>query len=164
MSRRSVRHAAALYLSSPQIPGIGKVFPSPPKISRSSDAYENLPPGTPSGSVLYVEVLHAKEVRLALGGAKQGTKQVRYALRFHLLFRSRQDTAQEAMDDHDDQVEAILERLRFDRTLGTNGAILDFGQDQDGISIATGMPKMSGQGSTHVWTIIDGGAREILTA
>lgn len=164
LGRKGVRHAAANYLSSPQIPGIGKVFPSPPKIARSSDAYENLPAGTPSGSVLFVEILDVREVRIALGGSVSGAKKTLYTLRFHLLFRSRQDTAQEAMDDHDDQLEAIMDRLRADRTLGTNGAILQFGQDEEGISVATGMPKTSGTGSTIVWSVIDGNAFEYIVA
>lgn len=160
MSRSSVRHAAALYLSAPQLPGIGRVYASPPKIARSSDSYEGLPPGTPSGSVVFVEVMEAKELRLALGG----TKRTNYALRFHLLFRSLQQAAEDAMDDHDDQVEAILERLRMDQTLGTSGAIIQVGQDPSGISIATGMPKAGGNGTTHIWTIIDAVATELLTA
>lgn len=164
MSRKSLRHAAATYLSAPQIPGIGTVFPSPPKIARSSDAYENLPAGTPSGSVLFVEVLQVNEKRLAAGGPVSGTKESRYILRLHLLFRSRQQLAEKAMDDHDDQVEAILGRLRADRTLGTNGTVLQYGQDGGGISIGTGMPKTSGSGSTHIWSVIEADAVEIVTA
>ena len=164
MSRRSVRYAAQAYLSAPQIAGIGKVFASPPKIARSQDAYENMPPGTPSGSVLFVEILRVTETRVALGGPTSGTKVNQYSLRLHLLFRSRQQDSEAAMDDHDDQVEAILERLRQDRTLGTNGAILQYGQDEEGISISTGMPKTGGTGSTHVWTVIDGNVLEMITA
>ncbi len=164
MSRRSVRHAAAEFLNAPQIPGVGKVFPSPPKIARSSDAYENLPPGTPSGSVLFVEILQSAETRIALGGAHNGVKAIQHTLRFHLLFQSRTGRAEAAMDDHDDQLDAILERLRADRTLGTNGAILQFGQDATGISYATGMPKASGTGSTIIWSLIDGNAMEVINA
>lgn len=164
MSRKTVRHAAATFLATPAITGVGTVFPSPPKISRSSDAFANLPAGTASGSVIYVEVFHVAERRIALGGATQGTKTSVYSLRFHVLVRSRRGAAEDAMDDHDDQIEAILERLRSDRTLGTNGAILQFGQDETGITIATGMPKESGAGTTNIWTIIDGNAIEMYTA
>lgn len=167
MSRKSVRHAAAQYLQQPQIAGIGTVYASPPKISRNSDAFEGLPAGTASGSVLYVEVLQVTEVRIALGGPVSGTKQNMYGLRFHLLFRSRQSESEDAMDDHDDQVEAILQRLREDRTLGTQGniySIAQYGQDPSGIVINTGMPKTSGTGTTHIWTVIDGKAMEIITA
>jgi hypothetical protein len=164
VSRRTVRHAAAVFLATPQIPGVGTVFPSPPKISKSSDAMAGLPPGTPSGSVIYVEIMNSQETRIAVGGPTQGSKTVNHTLRLHLLFRSRQARAEDAMDDHDDQIEAILQRLRSNRTLGTAGVILQFGQDSTGISIATGMPKESGTGSTLIWSIIDGHAMEFLTA
>lgn len=164
MSRRSLRHAIQQYMAEPQIPGIGTVFASPPKIGRSSDAYANLPAGTATGSILYVEVLVVRERRLASGGPIAGVKETRYSLRLHLLCRSRQAKAEDAMDDHDDQVERILDRLREDRTLGTNGVVLQYGQDLSGIVIQTGLPKEGGTGSTHIWTLIDGDAVEIITA
>jgi hypothetical protein len=167
VSRKSVRHAAAQFLQQPQIPGIGTVFASPPKISKNSDAYEGLPPGTESGSVVYIEILNVTETRIALGGPTQGTKKSLYTLRFHLLFRSSERDSQVAMDAHDDQVELILLRCREDRTLGTQGnlySINQFGQGPSGITISTGMPKLSGTGRTHIWTIIDGDAMEIYTA
>ena len=164
MSRKFVRQSAAAFMGTPQVPGVGKVFPSPPKISRTSDAYENLPPGTPSGSVVYVEILRVEEKRVALGGPVAGTKANAYTLRFHLLFRSRQGDSEAAMDDHDDQVEAMLSRLREDRTLGTGGRLNQFGQDGTGITISTGMPKTSGTGSTHIWSVIDGTVLEFIDA
>jgi hypothetical protein len=158
----------AAYFTTANISGIGTVFPSPPKISRSSDAMANVPAGTPSGSVLYVEVLSSSEIRVALGGPVAGKKTVSYNLRLHLLFRSRQLKAEDAMDDHDDQVEAILELLRSDRTLGTTSLspspILQNGEGEQGITVQTGMPKETGTGSTILWSIIDSEAVEFITA
>lgn len=164
MSRKSVRNNIAKYIDTPQIPGVGTVYASPPKISRSSDAYKNLPAGIPSGSVIYVEVLRFVEKRLAAGGPKAGTKEVRYNVRLHLLFRSRQGAAEDAMDDHDDQLEMLMARLRADRTLGTNGRIKQSGQDLGGYDAATGLPKESGTGSTHIWTLLAFDAIEEITA
>lgn len=158
----------ASYISTANIPGIGTVFASPPKISRSSDALANVPPGTTSGSVVYVEILDSSEVRVAFGGPIAGKKLITHSLRLHLLFRSRQGKAEAAMDDHDDIVEALLNLLRGDRTLGTTGAspfpIFQNGEGDKGITVATGMPKESGSGSTIVWSIIDTDAVEFITA
>lgn len=167
MSRKSTRHMVATYLSAANIPGVGTVYPSPPKISRSQDALANVPAGTPSGSVIYVEVLESREVRVGVGGPTAGKKQVTHALRLHLLFRSSQARAQDAMDDHDDQVEAILHLLRSDRTLGSTTSspapIFQNGEGTSGITVATGMPKESGSGTTHVWSLIDSDAVEEIT-
>jgi len=168
MSRRSTRHMVADYVTAANIPGIGTVFASPPKISRSSDALANVPAGTPSGSVVYVEILESHEVRVAVGGPQAGKKMVTHALRLHLLFRSRQALAQDAMDDHDDLVEALLELLRADRTLGSTTAsplpIFQNGEGDNGIGVATGMPKESGSGTTIVWSILDTEAIELITS
>jgi len=168
VSRRSTRHLVADYVSAANIPGVGTVFPSPPKISRSSDALANVPAGTPSGSVIYVEILESHETRIAVGGPVAGKKMVTHSLRLHLLFRSRQPLAQDAMDDHDDIVESLLQLLRADRTLGSTVAsplpIFQNGEGDAGIAVATGMPKESGTGTTIVWSIVDTQAVELITS
>ncbi len=164
VSRSSIRHTVATYLGTPALPGVGTVFPSPPKISTAGDAFEGLPAGTPTGSVIYVEVLQVSEVREAVGGPTAGAKLVTYDVRVHLLARSSQAKAEDAMDDHDSIVEAILQRLRADRTLGSAGAILQAGEGTAGITTQTGMPKAMGSGITHVWSLIDFQAQEWLVA
>lgn len=167
MSRSTVRHAAATWLAGANIAGVGTVFPSPPKVARSSDALANVPAGTPSGSVLFVEITETREIRAALGGATAGKKLVTHMVRLHLLFRSRQPKAEAAMDDHDTLVEAILQRLRADRTWGTETSstpILQAGEGDAGITVATGMPKDAGTGTTLIWTAIDLDAVEYITA
>lgn len=164
MSRSSIRHAVATYLQTPAIAGIGTVFPSPPKISTAGDAFEGLPAGTPTGSVVYVEILQVQEVREALGGPSAGAKFVNYDVRVHLLARSSQEKAEDAMDDHDAIVDAIIQRLRADRTLGSAGAILQAGEGTEGITVQTGMPKAMGSGITHVWSLIDFQAQEWVVA
>jgi hypothetical protein len=158
----------ASYISTANISGIGTVFASPPKISRSSDALANVPAGTPSGSVVYVEILESQEVRVAVGGPTAGKKIITHSLRLHLLFRSRQAKAEAAMDDHDDIIEALLELLRADRTMGSTGAspfpIFQNGEGDKGITVATGMPKESGTGTTIIWSILDTDVTEFITA
>lgn len=167
MSRKTVRHQAAKFLDDADIIGVGTVFASPPKISTSGDALDNSPAGARSGSVIYVEVWDSSEVRAALGGDTSGKKLVTHQLRLHLLFRSRQRKAEDAMDDHDDLLEQILARIRADRTLGTAAStdpILQAGEGDRGIHAQTGMPKEIGGGTTIVWTSIDLDAVEFVTA
>lgn len=168
MSRSSVRHQAATFISNANIPGIGTVYASPPKISRSSDALANAPAGTESASVIYIEILESEEVRVAFGGPIGGKKMVTHLLRIHLLFRSRQAKAEDAMDDYDTQIEALLELLRSDRTMGTtNGQafpVFENGEGPAGIKVATGMPKDTGGGSTIIWSIVDLETKEFIQA
>lgn len=167
MSRKTTRHYVQQWLANPPIPGIGTVFPSPPKISRTSDGFEGAPQGTPSGSVIYVEVFDSHETRDAYGGPLAGKKRITHIVRLHLLFRSRQRKAEDAMDDHDDQLEAILARVRSDRTLGTAllpSPLLQAGEGDYGIRAQSGLPKTVGTGTVQVWTAIDFEAQEQITS
>jgi hypothetical protein len=165
VSRKTTRHVVADYLTAANIPGVGKVYASPPKISRSMDALANVPAGTPSGAVVYVEIYHTSEVRIAVGGPTAGKKLVTHDLRLHLLARSTQLLAEDAMDDHDTLLEAILALLRADRTLAsTTSPIFQNGEGDAGIVVDTGMPFETGSGTTNVWTSIDTQAVEFITA
>lgn len=167
MSRLTVRHAAAAYVTAAALPSVGTVYASPPKVSRGGDAYEGLAPGVASGSVIYVEVLESHEVRAGFGGPTSGKKIVTQALRLHVLFRSKARTSQQAMDDHDTLLEALLAALRTDRTLGTATSttpILQAGEGTAGIKVQTGMPKMQGTGETWLWTIVDLDVTEFITS
>ena len=156
------------YLTAANIAGLGKVFASPPKISRSLDALANVPAGTPSGAVVYVEIYHSSEVRIAVGGPVAGKKLVTHDLRLHLLARSTQLLAEDAMDDHDVLVEAILALLRADRTLGSTGAssapIFQNGEGDAGIIVDVGLPFETGSGTTNCWTSIETECVEFITA
>lgn len=163
-----MRHMVADYLTAANISEIGKVFASPPKVSRSLDALANVAAGTPSGAVVYVEVYHSSEVRIAVGGPVAGKKLVTHDLRLHLLARSTQLLAEDAMDDHDTLLEAVLALLRADRTLGSTVAspapIFQNGEGDAGIVVDTGMPFETGSGTTNVWTSIETQAVEFITA
>lgn len=162
MSRLTVRHGIADYFTAKAIPGIGTVYAAPPKIARSRDRLVGAPPGTVSASVLYVEVFAEDETRIAVGGATSGGKIVKHIVRLHLLFRSRQRRAEDAADDHDTQLEAVLEAIRADRTFG--GVVLEAGEDTPGIKVESGLPEDLGSGSVEQWTAIDFDADEYITA
>ena len=168
MSRKSTRHMVADYLTAANIPGIGAVYASPPKISGTKDAFANIPTGTPSGSVIYVELPEDKEIRSGFGGPVSGKKTITHGLHLHLLFRSNQPAAEDAMDDHDDIHEALLALIRADRTLGSTVAspypIFQAGEGAAGITSGTGFPKISGTGATHIWTTIAFDAVEEITS
>jgi hypothetical protein len=167
VSRANVRHATANYLRAVALPSVGTIYASPPKISKGGDAYEGLPAGVASGSVLYVEVLDSHELREGLGGAGGGKKMVTHMLRVHVLFRSKARDSQDAMDDHDVLIEALLVALRADRTLGTATGptpILQAGEGTAGIKVQSGMPKTSGTGETLLWSIVDLEALEFITS
>lgn len=167
MSRLTVRHAAADYLRAAVLPHVGTVYASPPKLAKGGDAYEGLPAGTASGSVIYVEILESHELREGFGGDTRGKKMVHHMLRLHIMFQSKARKAEDAMDHHDALLEALLAAVRNDRTLATAtgpNPILQVGEGPAGIKAQTGMPRVEGNGGTVIWTIVDAEADEFITA
>lgn len=168
MSRSTVRHAIADYLTAGAITGVGTIFASPPKLSRTSDALVGAAPGAVSGAVVYIEITESFEIRVGLGGTGAGKKSVHHTVQCYVFFHSVQRRAEDAMDDHDDIIEALLALLRADRTLGTTTSspspIFQNGEGDAGITVATGMPKESGSGATIVWSLVDTDCLEFITA
>jgi hypothetical protein len=155
------------YLDAANIPNVGTVWASPPTISVPDDAFRQIPTGTASGCVINVEVWQTHELRIGFGGPTQGLKTVTHDLRLHLLFMHTSGNANTAMDDHDDIVEAVLQLIRGDRTLGTAAGpapIFQNGEGEQGITVQVGMPKRSSASSIVIWTAIDTTAVEMIVA
>jgi len=168
VSRSTVRHMTADYLTAGAPAGVGKVFASPPKTTVAADRFANAPAGTPSGSVIYVEITRSQEVRVGLGGPVAGKKTVTHDVMLHLAFTSMQARAEDAMDDHDGQVEAILDLIRADRTLGTTvsspSPIFVAGEETAGITVSVGLPRTAGGGVVEIWSIVELQVVEIINA
>ena len=156
------------YLTAGAPAGVGKVFASPAKWVGAAERFANAPPGTPSGSVVWVEVTTSQEIRAGFGGPVAGKKKVTYDLMLHLSFTSMQRLAEDAMDDHDGQVEAILDLIRADRTLGTTisspSPIFVAGEETAGITVEAGVPRSAGGGALEIWTVIKFQVVEIISA
>jgi len=167
VSRSTVRHAIADYLTAGAITGVGTIFASPPKLSRTSDALVGAAPGAVSGAVVYIEITESFEIRVGLGGTGAGKKSVHHTVQCYVFFHSVQRRAEDAMDDHDDIIEGLLVRIRADRTHGTAGSefpILQAGEGDPGIAVQTSLPKDAGGGAIDIWTSIKFDAEEFITA
>jgi hypothetical protein len=136
MSRKLVRHAAADWLTAAQIPGLDHVHPGKVK----EIPWANY--GTGSSAHMcqaYVLVDRRPEVRLAggspgsTGQPPNGQKEITSTVRVVVWFRSTDPDWLTAQDELDDITEAMLEQLRFTRTLGRPDVILAAGEFSAGI-------------------------------
>lgn len=132
MTRKLVRHATADWFSAAQIPGLDHVYPGKPREILWADY------ATGSSAHMcqaYVLVDRIPEVRLAGGGPTppQGQKEIRHQVRVMVWFRSTDADWLEGQDEFDDIVEAMVEQLRYGRTLGRPDVILQAGEFASGI-------------------------------
>lgn len=117
MSRATARAAVAAWIAPPNVAGLNKVYASPPKVISSTD-YAGAA-GVTAGCVAVIYILSRTDERIAIGGATSGWKRVRYVVDLDLWFRDTQPDAVVAQAAFDATVDALLARLRTDRTLGS---------------------------------------------
>lgn len=154
MSRKQVRDHVADWISSAQITTLNQVFKSFPKrINFQVNAF----PGQNSRAAAVVFIEAESESRLAIGGAYDGWKRVDYQVAFQIYHQSTQRNAEDAMDDFDNLIDAVKERLR------SGGHRLDLA-DSDGaiiwqaaeplIDVTYGEPVTNDGGTTETFAAI----------
>lgn len=131
MSASQLRAAITAWLQPPAVPGLTRVYPAFPVFAPGQDW--RLEEGQGSGAVGYVHLAQQRERRITIGGEHGGTKQVMWQVALVLVYRhllpssvidSGEDTAAGWAGPYDRLIDAVCERLRADRTLGTGGAVV----------------------------------------
>jgi hypothetical protein len=106
----------------PQVPMLGVVRRSRPKVDDAAEYYLGQPSaGSLVGSQMLVHVDGGIESREAMAGAFGGLKLLRSTCTLHLFLRSNSEWAEDATDGFYDLLEALKARIRADRCLGSGG-------------------------------------------
>ena len=106
----------------PQVPGLGTVKRGRPKSEDDIDYYLGAPStGAVMGSVMNVHIGSGAETRAAIAGAFGGLKLLRSEATLYCFLRSNAEYAEDAEDAFYDFLEAIKDRIRADRTMGSGG-------------------------------------------
>ncbi|MCX5209816.1 hypothetical protein OG689_11020 [Kitasatospora sp. NBC_00240] len=154
MSVQSALHGICTYLGgaydaqtrtyrSSTIPSVGVVRRAFAKADDHADYYRGQPTGARTGCQMVVTIYRSTEFRVALGGEHGGMKQRNFDVELGCFLRSRTAYAEDAQDDVYALQDAIVERLRADRTLG--GAVFQAGEYIDGNAALAGITFTYGQ-------------------
>lgn len=157
MSRKVVREAVANWIASAQITTLNQVFTSFPKrINFQVDSF----PGQNSRAAGVVFIESESESRLAIGGVTSqgeglGWKRVDYQVAFQIFHHSLQRDPVDAMDDFDQVIDAVKERLRNGwHELGENDPDRIWQAAEPGIDVQYGEPLTNEGGATETWAAI----------
>lgn len=157
MSRKVVREAVANWIASAQITTLNQVFTSFPKrINFQVDSF----PGQNSRAAGVVFIESENESRLAIGGVTSqgeglGWKRVDYQVAFQIFHHSLQRDPVDAMDDFDQVIDAVKERLRNGwHELGENNPDRIWQAAEPGIDVQYGEPLTNDGGATETWAAI----------
>lgn len=161
MSRKVVREKVAEWISTAQINTLNQVFTSFPKrINFQVNSF----PGQNSRAAAVVFIESEQESRLAIGGVApmnvnygegKGWKRVDYQVALQIFHHSLQREAQDAMDDFDEVIDAVKDRLRAGQhTLGDENPNEIWQAAEPNIDVQYGEPITNEQGSTETWAAI----------
>lgn len=142
------------YRSSP-ITGVGVVRRAWAKRDDHNDYYHGMQPGTRSGSQIVIHIPDQMEMQETLGPENVAMKRVIYTVDLNVFVRSECEYAEDAQDDVYALRDAVLTRLRTDRTLG--GAVYQSGiavqGGSDAITVRYGQPVSNAELTKSFFTI-----------
>jgi hypothetical protein len=160
MSRRVVRENVANWIASAQITTLNQVFTSFPKrINFQVDSF----PGQNSRAAAVVFIENEQENRIAIGGVGdmsqggfgKGWKRVDYGVALQIFHHSLQRNAEDAMDDFDQLIDAVKDRLRAGQhTLGNDNPNEIWQAAEPNIDVQYGEPLTNEGGATETWAAI----------
>ena len=175
MGSQTVRDAIQAFLAPPNIPGLATVYRGLPVSLKGEDWPIGQDTGWGAGS--YIQLNDMRETRVALGGEHGGMKKRVYECALVVFFRwqytdhgpyNQTDGWTTALDGLTD---AILERMRGDRTFGCDdlGPVWQGGEgDGDGSDdlrfVADGAQVDEDSGQVVVWAAVEFTVVEMLTA
>jgi hypothetical protein len=150
-------------------PGITKLYKDAPW-EMSGDNWQSADiPGTPA----FLHLDHYTESRIALGGEHGGKKQVDYTVSLVLLYQylipSDLGGADKDVwvDDLNTLLDAVVTKMRSDRSFGCNaaGPIFEAGNQDQGIIISRDLPHWdTGGGKVRSWVRVEFKVTEIVNA
>jgi hypothetical protein len=152
MSRRQVRDNIVRWVGEAQIDTLNQVFTSFPKrINFQVNSF----PGQVSRAAAVVFIESEGETRIAIGGAYDGWKRVDYEVALQVFHHSLQKNAEDAMEDFDNVVDAIQDRLRAGgHTLGNPDLNIIWQAAEPQINVQYGEPLTNEGGATETWAAI----------
>lgn len=161
MSRKVVRENVANWISSAQITTLNQVFTSFPKrINFQVNSF----PGQNNRAAAVVFIESEAESRLAIGGVGpmdeggygKGWKRIDYRIALQVFHHSLEREAQDAMDNFDNLIDSIKDRLRAGQhTLGNDNPNEIWQAAEPDIDVQYGEPLTNeGSGATETWAAI----------
>ena len=151
VGRKEARDTIATFIQPPIVDGINQVFTSFPK--RINFEVNSLPSQkNRCAAVVFIE--SEQETRLAIGGAHNGVKKVDYQVAIQLFHHSMELNAEDAMDDFDQVIDNLKDRLRSDHQFGDPSGVLVWQAAEPVITTSYGEPLSTNGTATETWAVV----------
>jgi hypothetical protein len=131
--------AALVYRSGPlQVNGLATTRAYWEKRIETADYLYGLDPARGMGAVVWVQLGQVSETRRALGGETSGWRERVYAVVLHVYHYGTSPRPEVAQGDVDQLIDAIIDLIHADRTLG--GTVMEAGESRRGIVSSADLP------------------------
>ena len=175
MSRRDVRTGIATYFGGSTYDAVSRIYRPTPlaaaglagvrlyfaKRVPDSDYTFGLAEGRAMGTLMVLHLPNENETRIAIQGATAGIKRQTYSIELHLYHLAQTQHSEDAQADFDDVLDAIVEHIRADRTLG--GIVVQAGEGDAGITKTMSEPFINGE-RTESYGVVRFDAHDFPTA
>lgn len=123
------------------IPNLGVVYRSLPKVANEADLFQNTFPGLGVGGAFYLFLSSQRERRIAFGGPPPpygggGNKMRMYDLSILMILKSDLPQTEDGWIQYMSMVDGLTQRVQSNRAAGTNAA--QYGGDGSGIIFSMG--------------------------
>jgi hypothetical protein len=141
MSRATVRSAIAAFFAPPAVAHLDVMYAWAPAPFLNKAANLAFPTNAHDlgWAILFFD--QDTEIRLGTSNGSGGCKEMRYAVRLELVYRSRSD-AEKAQAEFDDFLDSLRARIRTNRQLGAPSVIFEAGEGEFGIQGEYREPQM----------------------
>lgn len=147
MPMASVNKAIFEYLKpeNSDIPNLGVLYRSLPKIASEADLFTSTFPGMGVGGAIYMFLTAQSEKRIALGGPPPpygggGNKMRTYTLALLIVMKSDLSSTEDGWDQYMAMIDGLTARIQANRTAGTD----IYGGDGSGVVFSMGEGGMVG--------------------
>lgn len=166
MSRASVRSTLYTFIQEPAVDGINKVFKSFPK---RINFQEYGLPGQANRCVAVIFIEDEIEERLTVGGipntnSSRGWKRVDYSVAIQLFHHSAERNAEDAMDNFDEVVDNLKDKLRSDHRFGDDSGTLVWQGAEPMIEVSYGEPMTQKGTYIETWAAVRFKVTEMIQA
>lgn len=152
MSRATIRTGIAAFFGGPvyddqariyrptvlAASGLAGVRPYWTRRFEDADYTSSLPPGALMGAVMCVHMPNQAEKRVAMGGVTTGIKSLTTSVELWLFHLAAAPYPEDAQAHLDDLLDAVVNRIHGDRTLGKS--VVEAGEGGSEIRTSTGLP------------------------
>ena len=167
--RVAMRAAIVNYLTAANLPFVGEVLGTAPKITSENTFFVSVPAGTGTGAVIFVHLERQRETLLSYPAVGGGWKERPFDVVLMCFLRSVERRTDAIQLANDQMLDALVHALEMDPNMGDTAVVYTQGLGRPprygpDIEVESDLPRPVLQGATEIFTTVRFVASEMVQA